>query len=238
MAYVKNIWVDQDVERPKTYEVTNNQDGSITLTDSFGLVTELGTPVNAVNMNHIEGGIESNDIRIGDLDDLITTAKDNLVDAVNEIAGSGDKADTDLSNLTATGENHFTNKNLSNLTATGKTKVVNLAHELDFANAITVSSTSSNSTQTYTPTADGMFFVISYIEGGSSTKTCSTYIVKNKLLSSNHMYGNTMSGTGNAYMTSINWYAKSGEQITYYMYTYGSATYKECQATFVPFKKS
>ena len=57
MAYVKNIWVDQDVERPKTYEVTNNQDGSITLTDSFGLVTELGTPVNAVNMNHIEDGI-------------------------------------------------------------------------------------------------------------------------------------------------------------------------------------
>ncbi len=59
MAYVKNIWVDQDVERPRTYEVTNNQDGSITLTDSFGLVTELGTPVNADNMNHIENGILS-----------------------------------------------------------------------------------------------------------------------------------------------------------------------------------
>ena len=63
MAYVKNIWVDQDVERPKTYEVTNNQDGSITLTDSFGLVTELGTPVNEVNMNHIEDGIDGCAIR-------------------------------------------------------------------------------------------------------------------------------------------------------------------------------
>jgi hypothetical protein len=62
MAYVKNIWVDQDVERPKTYEVTNNQDGSITLTDSFGLVTELGTPVNAVNMNHIEDGLADTDL--------------------------------------------------------------------------------------------------------------------------------------------------------------------------------
>lgn len=60
MAYIKNTWVDQDVERPKTYEVTNNQDGSITLTDSFGLVTELGTPVNADNMNHIEQGIFDN----------------------------------------------------------------------------------------------------------------------------------------------------------------------------------
>lgn len=63
MAYIKNIWVDQDVERPKTYEVTNNQDGSITLTDSFGLVTELGTPVNEVNMNHIEDGIDGCAIR-------------------------------------------------------------------------------------------------------------------------------------------------------------------------------
>lgn len=63
MAYTKNTWVDQDVERPKTYEVTNNQDGSITLTDSFGLVTELGTPVNATNMNHIEDGVAGCAIR-------------------------------------------------------------------------------------------------------------------------------------------------------------------------------
>jgi hypothetical protein len=83
MAYVKNIWVDQDVERPKTYEVTNNQDGSITLTDSFGVVTELGTPVNADNMNHIEDGIAQCYV---------------------------DLADSDLSNLTETGEKHFLNK--------------------------------------------------------------------------------------------------------------------------------
>lgn len=56
-TYVQNTWVDQDVERPRTYEVNTNQDGSITLIDSFGVVTELGTPVNATNMNHIEGGI-------------------------------------------------------------------------------------------------------------------------------------------------------------------------------------
>lgn len=63
MAYVKNTWVDQNVERPKTYEVTNNTDGTITLTDSFGLVTELGTPVNATNMNHIEDGVAGVAIR-------------------------------------------------------------------------------------------------------------------------------------------------------------------------------
>ena len=83
MAYVKNIWVDQEVERPKTYEVTNNQDGSITLTDSFGLVTELGTPVNEVNMNHIEDGIEGCAIR-----------KHNLTETFNlgewVLGGTGD----------------------------------------------------------------------------------------------------------------------------------------------------
>lgn len=79
MSYVKNTWKDQDVERPRTYEVTNNQDGSITLTDSFGLVTELGTPVNAVNMNHIEDGIE-------DLYD-IKANKDWVID-YSKIAGS------------------------------------------------------------------------------------------------------------------------------------------------------
>lgn len=80
MAYVKNTWVDQDVERPRTYEVTNNQDGSITLTDSFGVVTELGTPVDADNMNHIEDGIAQ----------CYT-----------------DLAHNDLTNLTDEGEKHF-----------------------------------------------------------------------------------------------------------------------------------
>ena len=83
MSYTKNTWVDQDVERPKTYEVTNNQDGSITLTDSFGLVTELGTPVNAVNMNHIEDGIDGCAIR-----------KHNLTETFNlgewVLGGTGD----------------------------------------------------------------------------------------------------------------------------------------------------
>lgn len=83
MAYVKNIWVDQDVERPKTYEVTNNQDGSITLTDSFGIVTELGTPVNETNMNHIEEGIDGCAIR-----------KHNLTETFNlgewVLGGTGD----------------------------------------------------------------------------------------------------------------------------------------------------
>lgn len=59
MAYVKNTWVDQKVQRPKTYNFTNNDDGSTTLIDAFGNVEELGTPVNADNMNHIEDGLST-----------------------------------------------------------------------------------------------------------------------------------------------------------------------------------
>lgn len=63
MAYLPNEWKDQVVQRPKTYQINNNDDGSVTLIDSFGLVTELGTPVNADYMNHIEQGIAGCAIR-------------------------------------------------------------------------------------------------------------------------------------------------------------------------------
>ena len=63
MTYTKNTWVDQNVERPKTYEFSDNPDGSVTLIESFGNVVELGTPVNAANMNHIEDGIAGCAIR-------------------------------------------------------------------------------------------------------------------------------------------------------------------------------
>lgn len=63
MAYLPNTWVDQNVQRPKTYNFTQNDDGSTTLIDAFGNVTELGTPVNADYLNHIENGIAGCAIR-------------------------------------------------------------------------------------------------------------------------------------------------------------------------------
>ena len=63
MAYIPNEWKDQIVQRPKTYQMNTNDDGSVTLIDSFGLVTELGTPVNEDYMNHIEQGIAGVAIR-------------------------------------------------------------------------------------------------------------------------------------------------------------------------------
>ena len=58
MAYVKTNWIDQDVEKPHTYEFIDNGDDTTTLIEAFGEVTELGTPVNATNMNKIVNIIE------------------------------------------------------------------------------------------------------------------------------------------------------------------------------------
>lgn len=82
MSYIPNEWKDQVVQRPKTYQMINNDDGSVTFVDSFGNVTELGTPVNADYMNHIEQGIAGCAIRL-------YNAKETF--ALNEWVKDGDK---------------------------------------------------------------------------------------------------------------------------------------------------
>lgn len=58
MSYQPTEWRDRAVERLRTYHVTNNPDGTITLTPEPGTVHEPGTLVNAVRLNNIENGIE------------------------------------------------------------------------------------------------------------------------------------------------------------------------------------
>lgn len=54
MAYVKNTWVDQEGQ----IRYRETQDGDLKIfTPNYEQVTEIGTPVNADNMNHIEQGI-------------------------------------------------------------------------------------------------------------------------------------------------------------------------------------
>lgn len=59
MAYTKTTWKDRLVQRPRTYIETTNPDGSITHVPSEGVITEAGTPVNALNLNRIENGLEA-----------------------------------------------------------------------------------------------------------------------------------------------------------------------------------
>lgn len=57
MAYAKQEWKDRVVENPMRYTIEEHEDGSITLTPLTGAIYEVGTPVNAHHMNHMEEGI-------------------------------------------------------------------------------------------------------------------------------------------------------------------------------------
>ncbi|MBC8588103.1 hypothetical protein [Paratissierella segnis] len=61
MAYEPTIWKDRAVEKPKTYTIQDNGDGTVTLIPMPGIVTEEGTPVNANNLNKLEQGLKSHE---------------------------------------------------------------------------------------------------------------------------------------------------------------------------------
>ena len=48
---------DLNVTNPYTYKITENKDGSISLSERFGDVIVEGTPLNSENLNHLEDGI-------------------------------------------------------------------------------------------------------------------------------------------------------------------------------------
>lgn len=53
----KRIWQDRIVERPRTFKLQNNSDGTVTLIPAPGTIVQEGTPVNATNLNGIEEDI-------------------------------------------------------------------------------------------------------------------------------------------------------------------------------------
>lgn len=58
MPYVKTNWKNRSVEKPRTFTLKENPDGTITLIPSEGTVYEAGTPIVADTMNNIENAIE------------------------------------------------------------------------------------------------------------------------------------------------------------------------------------
>lgn len=57
MAYTPTEWKDRIVQNPRTFQIQNNADGTVTLTPKPGTVVQEGTPVNATNLNNIEQGL-------------------------------------------------------------------------------------------------------------------------------------------------------------------------------------
>ena len=75
-----------------------------------------------------------------------------------------DRANTDLSNLSATGENHFANPDMSNLSATGKSATVALCvPDYNAGSDVTASVFASTGTG-YQPTKDGVLYVSAKIK--------------------------------------------------------------------------
>lgn len=95
MAYQKTEWKDQNVENPRTYTMRDNGNDTVTLLDAFGTVTELGTPVNAENMNKIENGI-ANAVDLDSAQNI--TGKKTFTNNVNPVVlkKSGDNTYTEI----------------------------------------------------------------------------------------------------------------------------------------------
>lgn len=66
MAYTKQTWTDRKVEKPLTFLMTTNADGSITLTPYPGVVEQEGSQLSASRFNHIEDGIANSVNKAGD----------------------------------------------------------------------------------------------------------------------------------------------------------------------------
>lgn len=56
--YAKTVWKDHIVEKPRTFEVKQNDDKTITLNKKEGEIIQQGTPISAKNLNKIECTIE------------------------------------------------------------------------------------------------------------------------------------------------------------------------------------
>ena len=54
MPYSKTIWTNREVEKPRTYNLQSNGDGTTTLLPAEGNIITEGTPITAENMNNIE----------------------------------------------------------------------------------------------------------------------------------------------------------------------------------------
>lgn len=59
MSYELVGWKNRAVEKPMTYTLTDNGDGTVTLARAPGEVYAAGTPVNADNLNHMDEGIRA-----------------------------------------------------------------------------------------------------------------------------------------------------------------------------------
>lgn len=131
----------------------------------------------------------------------------------------------------------YANQDLSNLTTSGKEKVITLAHELDWNNAILVDSnyTPTQTSIPYTMPDDGVLLVYTKSEGGSNVKTVNAIIYFTSDLNGPQVSG-SMYTSGGAY-TGVYFPFLKGTTAYYHFNITGTATTRVGRCYFVPFKK-
>lgn len=59
MAYTKTVWSDRVVDKPLTYTLQSNGDGTTTLIPAEGTIVQSGTPITAAALNNLETQYDS-----------------------------------------------------------------------------------------------------------------------------------------------------------------------------------
>jgi hypothetical protein len=92
MPYLPTDWKDRAVDKPMTYIMQDNGDGTMTLIPAEGNIAETGTPLTAANLNHMEAGISAalRKDETGDMQgNLITNVRIELPVNLYASAGGG-----------------------------------------------------------------------------------------------------------------------------------------------------
>lgn len=107
MAYTKQTWTDRKVEKPLTFLMTTNADGSITLAPYPGVIEQEGSQLSASRFNHIEDGIANSVNKAGDTmtgrlnitnkGEFAGVSKTRTVDGIDYVATLGVGADASAS---------------------------------------------------------------------------------------------------------------------------------------------
>lgn len=87
--YANLLWLDHAVTPDRTFTVTENSDGTVTLTPA-GTVIQQGTNMSAANFNNMEMGITDHDL-----------ATEILLMLVRNLVDRADANDTDVSGIAA-----------------------------------------------------------------------------------------------------------------------------------------
>jgi hypothetical protein len=165
LTYVKTVWKNRIVERPRTYQLRDNGDDTVTLISAEGVVTEEGTPVDEITMNKIEDQISANDSAISSLVSRIDTndSKDSAQD--DAISGLDSRLDA------------VEDKNTDQDTAIGSldtrldlTESKNLSQDGDISSLITRVSSVEDANNTQDVTINSLDTRLDSVEGVNSTQ--------------------------------------------------------------------